>query len=453
MYVNRPTFFYLNTLFLAPQINNRYNLKSLFSFLLLFALYSPAFSQLEKVESDLNYLASDALKGRKNGSPELLEAAKWIANEFKNIGLESPSFTNDYLQEVTLIEAENKYRSLLLNGMSINEDKFFVLGQKAKFQINSERAIEVFVVEEQDNIMRVLNEIQNVTGSYAVLIHPAHRARYNKIKMHFTKPKKELENEEANFSLWVLTNEKNIHSIDLSVVNALNKSVIYNVIGELPTTLSENRNWIYSAHYDHLGIINEAGSDSIANGANDDASGVVAMLELARRFTNGEAPDKGLYFVAFAGEEIGLFGSRKLVSTLDLNTIEAMINIEMIGIPNNDLGPQSAFISGYDLSYLPTDIAKNSSSETFMFFPDPYIRLHLFRRSDNYSFAKFGIPAHSVSTYSEDDYTYHTVDDEIENLDIEHIMEVINAIYLSSYPLLQLDYNPGIIDFKTKTDR
>jgi len=428
-------------------------LKSNLFLLSFISFFSIGFAQQSKVESTLSYLSSDELKGRSNGSPELMEAANWIANEFKEIGLKSPSFATNFLQEVSLVSIENKHKSLILNGLSISEDKFFVLGQKENFQITSPKDIQLFIIGEQDDVMAVFSEINQIDRSYAVLIHPSHARRFEKLYRYFSRPKSELENKEAKFSLWVMTDEKSIQSIDLSFINNLNRTIIYNVIGELPAASTTKRKWIYSSHYDHLGIIRSVDGDSIANGANDDASGVAAVIELARKFSEGDAPEKPIYFVAFAGEELGIFGSRQLASTVDLETIEAMINIEMIGFPNDDLGPQSAYITGYNLSYLPKDMANNTQTNTFMFFPDPYTYLDLFNRSDNASFAKYGIPAHSVSTYSENDESYHAVNDEFENLDIDHIMEVIDAIYGSTLPMLELKYDPGVIDYKTKTDR
>lgn len=423
-------------------------------FILLFiSFYSIGFSQRSKVEKELKYLSSDQLKGRANGSPELLEAANWIAEEYKQIGLKSPAFADNYLHEVRLVSVENQHKNLILNGLSISKEKFFVLGQKENFKLTNADKVKLFVVSEYDDIMAIFSQIRLINESYAVLIHPEHTRRFERLSRYFSRPKRELENEEANFSLWVLSDEESIQNIDLTVINNLNSTTIFNVIGELPSPSSQDRKWIYSSHYDHLGIMPNVNGDSIANGANDDASGVVAVLELARKFSKGERPEKSLYFVAFAGEELGLFGSKKLASTLDLDSIEAMINIEMIGFPNEDLGPQSAYITGYELSYLPAFMAKNTKVEKFMFFPDPYTYLDLFNRSDNATFANYGIPAHSVSTYSENDESYHAVNDEFENLEIDHIMEVIEAIYESTFPMLELNYNPGVIDYKTKTDR
>ena len=405
------------------------------------------------IAEELQFLSADALKGRENGSAEMYESALWIAQKFKEIGLESPDIAENYLQEISLLQVQNQARSLILNNFSIPEDNFFVLGQFESLTLDAFGKTKLFVIGENDDMMAVFSQIQTVDSSYAVLIHPSQRNRFERLKRYFTSQNLELEDENNSFSLWVLTEENGVESIFLNARNKIKRNSIYNVIGELPSVKSQDRKWIFSAHYDHIGVLPSVGGDSIANGANDDASGVVAVIELARKFAQGEKVDKTLLFVAFAGEELGLYGSKYLASTIDLNEIEAMLSFELIGIPNEDLGPKSAYITGYDLSYLPDQLMKNSLQSDFMFFPDPYPNLQLFRRSDNISFATYGIPAHSISTYSEEDSSYHTVNDEFENMDIEHIENFINALYQASLPMLDLNYSPGIIDFKTKNDR
>ncbi len=423
--------------------------KYLFLFLLIL-LYLIGNSQESILSSELKLLSSDQLKGRENGSPEIYETALWIAKKFNEIGLIAPDYTENYLQEISLIKSKKLSQNLIINNLSIPDDHFFVLGQFEKFNLIELGDAKVFIIGENDDMMKIFAEIQNFENSYIVLIHPSQQNRFERLKRYFTTPNLELENENNYYSLWILTEESSIESISLNVRNKIDRKSIYNVIGELPSEISKDRKWIFSAHYDHVGIIASIDGDSIANGANDDATGVEAVLELARKFSSGEKVDKSILFVAFAGEELGLFGSRYLSTTLDLSTIEAMLSFEMIGVPNEDLGPQSAFITGYDLSYLPKQLALNSMETGFMIFPDPYPKLNLFRRSDNASFAAYGIAAHSISSYNENDENYHTVNDEFENLDIEHIEELIEAVYISCLPLLQLDFSPGIIDYKTK---
>src|SRR5688572_15338076 len=90
---------------------------------------------------------------------------------------------------------------------------------------------------------------------------------------------------------------------------------------------------IYSAHYDHEGMVAGKKKDKIMNGANDNASGTAALLMLAQYFAQRKDNERTLVFCAFAGEEIGLKGSRELAQILDPQKVKAGINLEMLGVP------------------------------------------------------------------------------------------------------------------------
>ena len=414
---------------------------------------SVLFAQPASLEENIIFLSSDDQRGRENGSEEATICAEYIASQFEKIGLLSPDFADNYLQRITLIATKNSYKKLVLNEQSIDSESFFTLGQFEKLSVTSASDFQSVFIGENDDFTAAFMQINELKSSYAVFIHPVHKKRFARMERYFTKESAELERDNESFSLWVLTDIQSLSSIQLISRNEITKTEIINVIGALPAKEGDDRKWIFSAHYDHIGILDPVMGDSIANGANDDASGVVAVLDLAKKFKNGISPPKTIYFVAFAGEELGLYGSSYLAQHLNLDSIEAMLSFEMIGKPNEDLGPQSFYISGYELSYLPGDMAKNVEGSDFMIFPDPYPHLSLFKRSDNAPFAAYGIPAHSISTYSDNDVDYHKVSDEVETLDLDHIEQVIDEVYKAVLPLLNLDYSPGVIDFKTKTIR
>ena len=219
-----------------------------------------------------------------------------------------------------------------------------------------------------------------------------------------------------------------------------------NVVGILPGKTRPDEYVIYSAHYDHLGIGSSQNGDSIYNGANDDAAGTTAVILLAKYFSQQANNARTLVFVAFTAEEAGGFGSKNFSRKIDANKVVAMFNIEMIGTYSK-WGPNSAYITGFEKSDMSTILQHNLKGSKFQFYPDPYPAQRLFYRSDNATLARLGVPAHTISTAKmEDEAHYHTVDDEVETLDMENMAAIIQAIALSSKTIVDGTQTPTRID-------
>src|SRR5699024_4576885 len=166
---------------------------------------------------------------------------------------------------------------------------------------------------------------------------------------------------------------------------------------------------VFSAHYDHLGIVKPAAGDSIANGANDDASGTSAVIELAKYYSHKKQPVRTIIFVTFTAEEEGGYGSKYFSEQFNPDHITAMFNIEMIGKPSK-WGPNAAWITGFNKSTFGKILQENIKEIDYQFKPDPYPKQHLFYRSDNATLARLGVPAHSISTTPiVNDPDYHQV--------------------------------------------
>ncbi|SMC70561.1 M20/M25/M40 family metallo-hydrolase [Pedobacter africanus] len=212
---------------------------------------------------------------------------------------------------------------------------------------------------------------------------------------------------------------------------------LFNVAGMIPGKSKPNEIVVFSAHYDHLGIIKANGTDSIANGADDDASGTTAVIALAKYYKALNNNERTLIFIAFTAEEIGGFGSRHFSKKLNPDDVVAMFNIEMIG-KESKFGKNAAFITGYDKSDFGKILQKNLAGTEFTFHPDPYIRQQLFYRSDNATLAALGVPAHTISTDQIDkDEFYHTVKDEYETLDTSNILSTIKSIAKSAISIIK----------------
>jgi len=182
---------------------------------------------------------------------------------------------------------------------------------------------------------------------------------------------------------------------------------------------------IVAAHYDHIGITRPVNGDSINNGADDDASGTVAILEIARIMKKWPTPSRSVVFVAFTGEETGGIGTRQYMDTpvRPLTATAAQLQIEMIGRPDTlGMGPGRAWLTGYE---------RSTMGETFQRYglsivPDPRPSQGFFSRSDNYAFARQGIPAHTLSSFNLHT-DYHQPSDEVSKVDFDHMSKMINV--------------------------
>ena len=203
---------------------------------------------------------------------------------------------------------------------------------------------------------------------------------------------------------------------------------LFNVIGFLEGTSLKEEIVVISAHYDHLGKKNTGEGDLIFNGANDNATGVTAMIMLAEYFKKAKINKRSIVFIAFTAEEMGLVGSNHFGKTISAESITAGVNIEMIG-KESPFGAKTAWLTGFERSDFGKIIQKNLSFSEYKLYPDPYKNYRLFFRSDNASLARLGVPAHTFSTSPMDkDLDYHKVSDEVETLSVMTITDTIKAI-------------------------
>lgn len=203
----------------------------------------------------------------------------------------------------------------------------------------------------------------------------------------------------------------------------------YNVVGVIEGSDLNLKNEfvVLSAHYDHIGVErNTPNADKINNGANDDASGVTAVAEMAKYFSETKSNKRSVLIVFFTGEEKGLLGSKHLAEKLHNQkfNLYTQLNIEMIGVPMKK--DYLAYLTGFELSNMADKINKYTGKSTVGFLPKAG-EYELFKRSDNYSFyEKFKVPCQSISTFDFENFKYyHHVKDEFELMDTAHMTNFI----------------------------
>jgi hypothetical protein len=297
----------------------------------------------------VSFLAADSLKGRGNGRPELLQAGIFIGDEFRNYGLKPLFGSAGYFMPFRPFGGSKKIVSdkLVWNGKELLPGQFIYHHPHPGNYIS--KNLSDFTVIKIDSFFTedILDRYHHVKNDLLLWSDQPQPDKENyfppQVKLLPTQP-------ERNFLLVCAVSVP--ESIMLSGVANYYSNVGYNVAGVLPGKSKPEEIILFSAHYDHEGVfIRGKKKDSIMNGANDNASGIAALLQLASYFAQRNNNERTLMFCAFSGEELGLLGSKYFVLQMDTKKIIAGINIEMIGIPQ--YGNKNVFITGYDQSTLP----------------------------------------------------------------------------------------------------
>lgn len=222
-----------------------------------------------------------------------------------------------------------------------------------------------------------------------------------------------------------------------------------NIIGYLDCNCDSKEYFIIGAHYDHIGVNPILKGDQIYNGADDDASGVVASLIIARELAKAKKLPFNIIVAAWDAEEIGLQGSQYFVNNplIDLNKIAGGFMFELVGSKGTK---NTAWMTGFQYSSLYPMMQEQMAKQKWQLKGDPFPQQMLFMRSDNKPFAMMdmtrekaqklregekveitGIPVHAISIW-EGQKHYHQVNDDLSIIDVENLtnfsIAVANAI-------------------------
>lgn len=214
-----------------------------------------------------------------------------------------------------------------------------------------------------------------------------------------------------------------------------------NVIGVLKgrDPLLRDTYVLVTAHYDHVGEKMDASGDSVYNGANDNASSVAALIEIARAMAASPLkPRRSVAFIAYFGEEKGLIGSRYYAShpVFPIEKTYAQINMEQLGRTDDSEGPRVKGLSltGWDRSEVGALLAASARRFGVTISKHPKFSEEFFERSDNEALAKLGVPSHTVAAaFAFPDY--HGLGDSAEKLDYASMTALARALRAGIFAL------------------
>jgi len=197
---------------------------------------------------------------------------------------------------------------------------------------------------------------------------------------------------------------------------------------------------LLTAHLDHLGIGPAVNGDSIYNGADDDASGTTAVIELARTLSRGKRPKRTILFVLFGSEELGGPGNKYFLehSPVPLDHIAVNLEFEMIGRPDPAVPAGQLWLTGFERSNLGPELVKHGAH----LVADPHPKEEFFQRSDNYALAQRGIVAQTISSFGLHQ-DYHRPSDELSKIDFNYMTTVIESMVKPVSWLADTDWKPA----------
>ena len=401
---------------------------------------------LENLQAHVTYLSSDKLEGRRTGTPGEKLAAEYIADQMQKAGL-APKGDNGYLQTFTVREGKEVGEATRLN---VNNDTFTPGEQFLPLPFSAEKAAKGEVlpdVKEPDNIWLI--DVQDMELNPHAPALPqyqqkaAEAAKEGATGVIFFNGKEDIHSVEKWLdespkklsipALWVngaiskklKSDDANGFQINLEVAFKEAKRTGTNVIGYIdngaPKTI------ILGAHYDHLGYGEDhnslsTGEKAVHNGADDNASGTAALLELGRQLKSGRFKNNNFILVAFSGEELGLFGSKYFTAHAPISLAQAnfMINMDMVGRLDAAKGLQ---VGGIGTSPLWTAILEQSSSAGLKLSYDS----SGVGPSDHTSFYRAQIPVLFFFTGTHSDY--HKPTDDADKINYTGELSVIKLIY------------------------
>ncbi|MEO6219810.1 MAG: M28 family peptidase [Ginsengibacter sp.] len=406
---------------------------------------------IENLKSEIEFLASDRLEGRRTGTEGEKIAYEYLAEQFKSLGLLPKGDNNTYLQTFEINEGKEV---LLSTYLTINEKKLsyedeyfpFIFSALGTIQTNASPVFqekdrpwfwdikELMKKNENNPHFHIEDAIKNKAiefakkGATALIVYNTDE-KDEGLKF-------EGKEKDESISIPVLFIKKaaaqkyledGTEALDISLKVDIGNKIKegHNVMGYIDNGVANTI--IIGAHYDHLGYGEDhnslwTGALSIHNGADDNASGTASVIELARMLKKSTLKNNNYLFICFSGEELGLFGSKYFTAhpTINLEAVNYMVNSDMIGRLNDTT--HSLTIGGYGTSPSWGKIFNRKNKFFNAKFDSSGIG-----PSDHTSFYLKNIPVLFFFTGTHKDY--HKPTDDAEKINFTGELQIIKYIY------------------------
>lgn len=434
--------------------------------------------QAASLRRDLAYISSDELEGRDSPSHGLDLAADYIAAQFRMAGLE-PGLGDSYFQNASMLVVEPNFSSFQLRlqagdrqfaastkdvtlnvpaALNMNNESLFKLDlhDQALVQNLTPSQIDgkVVIVQSEPRFRDRLRAADHVLrqakpGLLIVVRKSRDTAQERRPRQLVDAQEQKSEDATPRISISGESAARFYASLkpgdsDATVTAHIaaphrTPATLRNVIGVLRGSDPKLRDtYVFlTAHYDHLGVRKEGSGDRIYNGANDDGSGTVSVMEVARALGRlPQHPKRSIVFMTFFGEEEGLIGSEYYVHhpVFPLANTVADLNLEQVGRTDSTEGPQisNASLTGFDYSDLTAYVQQAGGETGIRIYKNLMGSDDYFGASDNYSFAEEGVPAETLCVAFEFP-DYHKVGDEWQKIDYDNMAKVDRAIALATW--------------------
>jgi hypothetical protein len=415
------------------------------------------------------FLSSDALAGRGSATRDEELAATYVASEFQSYGLKPAPGMNDYLQTAEIVAPKlDGHATLKIGDTTLQEGPDFFLfsspGVSAsgtlvrmaaaatpRAELPPNSAVLVTGAADPKSLLPAFSALRRA-GAAVILVPetpalsslPQMFGGETRVSIHLAEdpPRKTpsvilLRAEAA--SKFPTTDGAPI-AIDVREIPQTKPRQTFNAIGYLPGSDPSAGTLLLSAHLDHLGVGRPVNGDSIYNGANDDAAGTTAVLELAHALGAGPQLRRSVLFVCYGSEELGELGSTYFGKhpPVPLHDLVANLEFEMIGNQDPKMPPGVLLLTGWDRSNLGPTLKEHGA----LLGPDPYPEQHFFERSDNYALALQGVVAHTAGGWGTPP-TYHQPSDDMGHLDIAFMTRAIQSLIEPVRWLAGSDFHPA----------